>query len=274
MIKRIDSYDAYCFDLDGTIYAADRLLPGAAETIRALRGRGKKLLFLTNSSVLTREQCRRKLEAMGVPCREDEVLTALYVSGLYFSRVAPNAKVLLLGEAAMRSQMDEFGVEWTVDPDAATHVLVGSDREFTYEKLRLGMEAVRAGARLIAVNPDPACPVPGGHIPDTWAFMQAVSAAAEVRGEHYVGKPSTFFARYALEWLRLPPDRCLIVGDRLETDIAMGLRSGMRTALVLTGIATLEDAKRQSFEPDYVIDELPELLCEEGTTAGAAGETI
>lgn len=256
----IASYEAYCFDLDGTVYIGDRLLPGVTDTITELRRRGKRILFLTNSSNQTRRSCQQRLARMNVPASEEEVLTALYVSGQYFLQHEPEAKLLLMGDESMSEEMKQCGVAVTDDPKAATHVLVGMDFTFNYDKLNRGMKAIRSGARLAAVNPDPVCPVPGGYIPDTWALVKALETAGGVQAELVFGKPSPYFARQTLQRLSLAPEECLVVGDRLETDILLGVNSGMKTALVLTGVTDLEELERQVIKPDYVLNRLSDLL--------------
>ncbi|UQZ36816.1 haloacid dehalogenase [Paenibacillus sp. PK3_47] len=259
----IASYEAYCFDLDGTVFIGDQLLPGVQETLMELRARGKKILFLTNSSVHTRQDCQKRLAGMGLLCQEEEILTALYVSGMYFARQLPEAILYLVGEEVMSWQMKLCGVPTTEIPEAATHVLIGMDRGFNYEKLRLGMNAARSGASLVAVNPDPVCPVPGGYIPDTWSIVKALETAAGKQSAMIIGKPSLDYAEEALRKLNIDPELCLMVGDRLETDILMGSRSGMHTALVLTGVSRREDILAQGIEPHYVLDSLADILLAE-----------
>ena len=256
----IASYEAYCFDLDGTVFIGDQLLAGAGETIAELRRRGRRVLFLTNSSVHTPRDCQQRLKQMGLACREEEILTALYVSASYFAREVPEARLYLVGEAVMRRQMEDLGVAVTEDPEAATHILVGMDREFNYEKMSLGMKAARGGAKLVAVNPDPACPVPGGYIPDTWSIVKALETAAGTKAELIMGKPSLHYVQEAQRMLGCPPARCLMVGDRLETDILMGNSSGMHSALVLTGVSAREDIGQQRIVPHYILNSLADLL--------------
>ncbi|MBD2847044.1 HAD-IIA family hydrolase [Paenibacillus sp. IB182496] len=256
----VREYAAYCFDLDGTVYVGDEPVPGAKRTIDELRRQGKKIRFLTNSSVHTRLDCKRRLQRLGVDCEEEEVLTALHLSGQYFREQAPQASVFLVGEEAMRAQMELSGVAVARAPEHATHVLVGMDRALTYEKLRLGMLAVRAGARLIAVNPDPVCPVPRGWIPDTWTMVRALETASGAVAELVIGKPSRYYANQALRGLGLPPEQCLMVGDRLETDIALGTQSGMATALVLTGVTALAELAHSGLRPTYVLRDMTELV--------------
>ncbi|AJY77680.1 HAD-IIA family hydrolase [Paenibacillus beijingensis] len=254
------SFDAYCFDLDGTIFVGDTLLADVQQTISELRGRGKKILFLTNTSVQTRQDCQKRLARMKLFCSIEEILTALYVTGLYFKENVPHARLLLLGEAAMEEELRQFELQTTDDPLDATHVLVGMDRHFTYDKLKRGMTAIRGGAKLVAVNPDPVCPVPGGFIPDTWPIVKALEAAGGVRAHLVIGKPSVNMAKLALRRLGVSGGRCLMVGDRLDTDVLMGLNGGMQTALVLTGVAAKEDIVRMDITPHYVIDTLAELI--------------
>lgn len=253
------SFDAYCFDLDGTIFIGDRLLPGVQDTISVLRQKGKKVMFLTNTSVQTRQECQRRLARLELACQVDEIMTAAYVSGMYFQEHAPNAVVLTVGEEPMKEELRQFDVRITENPLEASHVLVGMDRQFTYEKLHRAAKALRNGAKLIAANPDPCCPVPNDVIPDTGALVKALEAAGEVQLEIVIGKPSAYFADKSLQQLGLPRERCLMVGDRLETDILLGLNNGMKTALVLTGIASREDIDSMQIYPDYVISTLDEM---------------
>lgn len=270
----LTAFDAYCFDLDGTIYVGDTLLAEVEQTIAELRGRGKKILFLTNTSVQTRLDCQKRLERMKLVCGIEEIVTALYVTGLYFKENVPDARLLLLGEAAMEEEMRQFGLETTGDPRAATHVLVGMDRRFTYDKLLQGMRAMRNGAKLVAVNPDPVCPVPEGLIPDTWPIVKALETAGGVDAHLVIGKPSLFMAQLALRRLGVSGGQCLMVGDRLDTDVQMGLGSGMATALVLTGVAGREDIVRLNISPHYVIESLADIVKEPEVQADEASVTF
>ncbi|WP_409342801.1 HAD-IIA family hydrolase [Paenibacillus sp. MBLB4367] len=259
-MEDLTSFDAYCFDLDGTIFVGNALLPDVKHTVSELRRRRKKIMFLTNTSVQTRLDCQRRLEGLELPCDVEEIITALYVCGMYFREHAPGAAVLMLGEPAMEEELRHFDVRITEDPLLATHVLVGMDRTFSYDKLNLGMRAIRRGAKLVAANPDPVCPAPDGVIPDTWSLVRALEAASQSEAHMVVGKPSVYYADKALQRLGIPSDRCLMVGDRLETDILLGLNSGMRTALVLTGIASSGDIDKANIAPDYVIATLGEII--------------
>ncbi|MEK8127575.1 HAD-IIA family hydrolase [Paenibacillus filicis] len=253
-------WDGYFFDLDGTILLGDRLLPGAAETLAGLREKNRRVYFLSNTTTRTRMECRDRLHRLGLEARLEEMVTASYMAAIYLRETTTDPLVFVVGETAMLKELDEQDVRWTTDPLAATHVLVGMDMQFDYQKLHQAQKAVRNGAALIAANPDPYCPVEQDVIPDTWSMVKAIEAASCIDTQTVIGKPSAYYADKVLEWSGLTPDRCLMVGDRLETDILLGHNNGLQTALVLTGVASLSDAERFSVKPDYIWSSLTELL--------------
>ncbi|ELK43938.1 hypothetical protein D478_01045 [Brevibacillus agri BAB-2500] len=249
-------YDAYFFDLDGTIFIGDRLLPGVGKTFAALRANEKKIMFLTNTTVQTRADCQARLEKLGLCVEREEIMTAAYAAGLYFQQQADSARVLVVGERALAAELASFQIRQVQAPSQATHVLVGMDRTFTYEKLLLAADALRNGAKLIVANPDPVCPVPGGAIPDTGALARAIETAGGATVWAMTGKPSRFYAEQVFQQLNVRPEQCLMVGDRLETDILLGKNSGMKTALVLTGVTTCHELERAGIRPDFVLPTL------------------
>jgi NagD protein len=155
-------------------------------------------------------------------------------------------------------------------PHEIQYVVASFDRTFDYRKLQIAFDAIRAGARLIATNADRYCPVPGGGQPDAAAIIAAIEACAETRCELVAGKPSLLMVATAQAQLGGAAQRCLMVGDRLETDIAMGVAANMDTALVLTGATTAADLQRSTIRPTYVLATIGELL---ETIAGIAPET-
>ncbi|MNB75719.1 Arabinose operon protein AraL [compost metagenome] len=259
------SYETYFFDLDGTVFIGDVLLPGVQKTLFHLRRMNKQLRFLSNTAIRTRAECLGRLRQLGLTADINEVVTAGYVSAVYFKELDGPVRVLVSGERALRFELESEGVAVTEDPLDATHVLVGMDREFTYDKLHRAMRAVRAGACLIAANPDPCCPVEGDLLPDTWSMVKAIEAAGSVQVQEVIGKPSAYYAEKVLEWSGARSERCLMIGDRLDTDIRFGASHGMHTALVLSGVTSLDDLASFPVQPDYVWKSLDELL---STTAG------
>jgi phosphoglycolate/pyridoxal phosphate phosphatase family enzyme len=258
-LQEVLDFDAYFFDLDGTVLLGDQLLPGVPEAFTLLRGHGKIIRFLTNTTVRTRSECSARLRRMGLEAWDEEVVTAAYAASVYMAEQEQTAVVLAIGEPAMKAELMECGVRMTGDWREATHVLVGMDMQFDYAKLSAAVRAVRRGAVLIAANPDPNCPVEQDVLPDTWALVRAIETASGREAAAVIGKPSFYFGSKVLEWTGLRPENCLMVGDRLETDIRFGMHFGMGTALVLTGSSTLEELAHFPKRPDYVWDSLREL---------------
>jgi phosphoglycolate/pyridoxal phosphate phosphatase family enzyme len=255
----IPRYDGYIFDLDGTIYLGDVLLPHAAALLARLRATGCKVAFLSNNPTRTREQYVAKLRGFGIQADLDEVVNSSYVMVQWLLAHAPGATLFVVGEAPLIGELEAAGFRLSEQAGAIDLVVASFDRTFTYHKLQVAFDAIRAGARLVATNPDRFCPVPGGGEPDAAAMIAAIEACTNTRCEVNVGKPSPIMARTVGALLKLPPERCLMVGDRLMTDIAMGAAAGMATALVLTGDSTRADLADAPHQPTYVIASLAEL---------------
>jgi HAD superfamily hydrolase (TIGR01450 family) len=256
----IPRYDGYIFDLDGTIYLGEILLPGAVELLAALRAEGRRVAFLSNNPTKTREQYVTKLRGMGVQAELAEVVNSSHVMVQWLLEHAPGATLFVCGEAPLIGELQAAGFPMSERAGAIDIVVASFDRTFVYHKLQVAFDAIRAGARLVATNPDRFCPVPGGGEPDAAAIIAAIEACTNTRCEVNVGKPSPIMARTVSAMLGLPPERCIMVGDRLATDIAMGANAGMATALVLTGDSSRADLPAAPAQPTYVIEGLLELL--------------
>lgn len=256
----IPRYDGYIFDLDGTIYLGDTLLPGAAELLAGLRAEGRRVAFLSNNPTKTREQYVAKLRGMGVAAELGEVVNSSHVMVQWLLEHAPGATLFVVGEAPLIGELRAAGFPLSEQAGAIDYVVASFDRTFTYHKLQVAFDAIRAGARLVATNPDRFCPVPGGGEPDCAAIIAAIEACTNTRCAVNVGKPSPIMARAVSAMLGLDPARCIMVGDRLMTDIAMGADAGMATALVLTGDSTRADLATAPAQPTYVIEAILELI--------------
>jgi NagD protein len=253
-------YDAYVFDQDGTIYLGDQLLPGAAKTIALLRAAGKRTIFLSNNPTKTREQYALKLGAMGIPTPIEDIVNSSFVMVQWLLRFAPQARLFVVGEQPLINELRAAGfliTETSVDVDI---VVASFDRTFTYRKLQIAFDAIRAGARLVGTNPDRYCPTPNGGEPDCAAMIAAIEASTGAKCDPIVGKPSPIMVAMIMSMLNLPPEQCMMVGDRLETDIKMGIDAGMATCLVLTGDATREKLIESKLHPTLILDCIDGLL--------------
>jgi len=246
--------DAAIVDLDGTVYRGDALLPGAREGIAALRDAGVAVLFFSNNPTRTPADYAAQLTDLGIDTGPSDVLTSGTVTAAYLRETHSDAAVFVVGEEGLRRQLS--GNTLVDDPESADVVVGSIDREFTYERLTEAYRALDTAYAFIGTDPDRTIPAgEGRNLPGTGAILSAISTAAE-RDPTILGKPSRRAASAALSELDVSPDRCLVIGDRLDTDVAMAGRAGMRSALVLTGAHGEPDIDRFEDTPDYVLESL------------------
>ena len=253
-------YQGYIFDLDGTVYRGETVIPGAPQAISELRQDGCQVIFVSNQPVQRRQAYAEKLTRLGIPTSPEEVINASFVMAQYLAQEMPGATVYAVGEPPLLEELAAANLHLSKDPGEVEVVVASFDRTFDFYKLNVAFQALRRGARFFATNADATYPVEQGELPHAGAVIGALEGCTGRRVELVVGKPSSLMVEMTLERLRLPAEDCLIVGDRLETDILMGQRAGMATALVLTGVTRREDLARTAAQPDYVLRSIAELL--------------
>lgn len=263
--KPVKAYAGYLFDLDGTIYLGDQLLPGAAELVHGLREAGRETLFLSNNPTKNPQMYADKLTRLGLPTPVNRIVNPLVTIVAWLQKEAPGAGVFVIGEEPLRQAIRSAGFRLTEDPRDIDVVVASYDRSFDYRKLQIAFDALwqHRRARLVATNPDAYCPMPMGRgEPDAAAVIAAIEACTGVRCEANVGKPAGVMLQTALNVLGLSGSDCVMVGDRLQTDIAMAVDAGMDSALVLTGEATVEMAGLLPLErqPTLVLPRIDALL--------------
>ena len=254
----------YVFDLDGVIYRGDAPQPSAVETVKRLRSAGKQVYFLTNNSTQTRKQYADKLTRMGIPTDTAHVMTSSYATALWFAENGlTDRKAFVVGEVGIFEELQEVGIETleSIEGERADFVVVGLDRSFTYEKLRIAQQAIFNGAKLIATNRDPTFPLEGGTLyPGGGSLVRAIETAAGVESL-LIGKPETYSLERILSLSGTPPGEAVMIGDRLDTDVMVGNRAGVHTALVLGGVTSRHEALQATGEqkPEIIIETLIEL---------------
>jgi len=254
-------FDGYALDLDGTVYLGDELLPGAAETVRALRDAGARVVFATNRPLDTAAHYAAKLTRLGIPTEERDVVTAVDALVRYLGAQHAGRTLLLIAEDVVAERLRAEGFDVTRDPERAEVVVVSFDRTFVYPKLHAAFLAVRLnGAAIVATNPDPYCPTPDGGLPDCAAMLAALEACTGARAEAIVGKPSRHMAETLLERLGVEPARAAVVGDRLATDVAMAHELGATGILVLSGATDASAVLNSAIAPAYVLEGIAGLL--------------
>ncbi|MDQ2049024.1 HAD-IIA family hydrolase [Natronolimnohabitans sp. A-GB9] len=252
-------YEAAILDVDGTIVRGEELLANVADGLHALDDAGIDRLLFSNNPTRGSDYYGAKLEPHGIDVDPQSVLTSATVSAAYLARTHPNERVYLIGNERLEAILEEAAVELTADPTTADVVLGSFDRGFSYGTLQESLQALENGIPFYGTDPDVTIPVDGGQIPGTGAILAAMEAAAGREPDAILGKPSSIAATAALDRLEADPERTLVVGDRLDTDIALGERAGMTTALVLTGVTDRTDIEAGSVQPDYVLESLADV---------------
>lgn len=253
-----ERYDSFLLDLDGVLYRGSEPVQGASDTLRALREMGKRLAFVTNNSARTPEAVAEHLASVGIEASAHEVITsALVTADLMAARGIRSAFVI--GEEgltqALRGQGIEIAEGETSEADA---VVVGWDRALDYAKLRVASILLQDGAAFVASNPDNSFPAPDGYAwPGAGAIVAALHATTGLEPE-IVGKPNAPIFEAAL--VRTGGTTPLVIGDRLDTDIAGAVVLGWDSLLVLTGISTRDDLRGSEIAPTIVADDLTALL--------------
>ncbi len=238
--KRLNSIDGFVFDLDGTVYLGEEALPGAVETIAELRRRGSRVLFVSNKPLYPRQNYADKLTRLGIPATAGDVITSAYVLARYLALHEPDLRYYVVGEANLVAELEGQGLhvvgeladqdpQDVIDPTGIDAVVVAFDRTLDYRKLNTAYQALRRGGRYFATNADDTCPMPGGAIHDAGATLAALHQLTGRRPELVAGKPSPLILAAALDRMGVPAARCLMVGDRLETDLRMGQQAVMLT---------------------------------------------
>jgi 4-nitrophenyl phosphatase len=252
-------YEAAILDVDGTIVRGEALLPGATDGLAALDRAGCDRLLFSNNPTRGSAHYREKLEPHGIAVEPENVLTSATVSAEYLAATHPDATVYLVGDDRLESILADANVALADDPESADVVVGSFDSDFSYGTLWEALRALENGTDFYGTDPDTTIPVDDGLMPGSGAILAAMGAVAGREPDAILGKPSSVAAEAAIDRLDADPADVLVVGDRLDTDIALGERAGMETALVLTGITDEATVESATVEPDHVLESLAEV---------------
>jgi HAD superfamily hydrolase (TIGR01450 family) len=260
-------YDAYIFDMDGTIYLGDELLPGVTRLFEQLRARNIPVRFLSNNPTKDPQMYVEKLAKLGLPTPLEDIANTIVTTVNWLKRHYPDAVLFPLAEEPLCRALEQAGFVLSDDPSKIDIVIASYDRGFDYRKLQIAFDAMWFYKRafLIQTNPDHFCPFPGGHgEPDCAAVTAAIEACTQMKCQASMGKPDPIMAETVMETLGVDPSRAVMVGDRLYTDIAMAHPAGMVSCAVLTGETNAEEIAEATGDrkPDLVLDRLDHLLPE------------
>jgi len=244
--------------MDGVLWRDSQPIGDLPNIFKRIHALGWKVVLATNNASRSVSQYLEKLHSLGVDLQPDNIITSSQATVHYLLKLHPKGgNVYVIGEKALEQTLAESGFENCAENPLA--VIVSFDREVTYEKLRRGTLLVRSGVKLIATNSDRTFPSPEGLIPGAGSILAAVVTATDTTPV-VIGKPEPEMYNIALDRMRSTAETTLVVGDRLETDIAGGQLLGCRTALVLSGVTTAQAAKEWIPAPDWISPDLATLL--------------
>jgi HAD superfamily hydrolase (TIGR01450 family) len=258
-------YDAYLFDLDGTIYLGNDLLPGVKRLLETITDAGAKTAFLSNNPTRDRRMYVDKLAKFDIHVSETNIINTIVSTVSWLKKNHPTATVFPIAERPLIQALDEAGIKISMKPSEIDIVIASYDRSFSYKKLQIAFDAIWEENRaiLITTNPDRYCPFPGGKgEPDAAAIVAAIEAATGTRCVANMGKPDKIMIETVLSELGTSLDNAIMVGDRLQTDVMMAHNAGIHSALVLTGDSQLKDVLALSYRlrPTFVLDRIDALL--------------
>src|ERR687890_705795 len=257
-------YEGYVFDLDGTIYLGDELLPGAKRLILKLRELGKRVIFLSNNPTKDPKMYAEKLGKLGLKTPASEIVNTVVTMTEWLLRNQPDATVFPISEEPLKNSLGEAGIRISEDPEEIDIVIASYDRGFDYRKLQIAFDAIwfYKRAMLVTTNPDRYCPFPGGRgEPDAAAIVAAIEACTGAKCQVNVGKPDPIMLETVMELVGLDAKECVMIGDRLYTEIRMAKDAGMPSAVVLTGETSEEDLAGESeVVPDYMLERIDQLV--------------
>jgi 4-nitrophenyl phosphatase len=249
-------------DMDGVIWRSDAPIGDLAAIFNRIRERGLKFVFATNNSTKTSAQYVSRLQEFGVDVEPWQVVTSSQAAAHAMAEhLPPGSEVFMIGEDGLRIPLEEkgFTVLSTAEAPQAQAVVMGLDRSVNFEKLVEATLLVRRGTPFYATNADKTFPTPRGQIPGAGAWISVITTATSVQ-PIVAGKPFPFLMDLSMEKLGTDRNETLVIGDRLDTDIAAGQAVGCPTALVLTGVSTREQAESWSPKIDIVVDDLATLI--------------
>jgi HAD superfamily hydrolase (TIGR01450 family) len=258
MARGLADYQAYLFDVDGTLVKPAGAIPGAARAIATLKAHGKAVRAVTNNSGLARHAVAERFRRFGLPLEDADVFSALVATARFVADERPGARVHVFGTAGLRFELEQAGLRPTDGVDA-DYVVAGYHPEIDHDRLTRAMRALLGGARFVAVNQDRRYMGPDGLIPGAGAFVAALERAAGRGPDVVVGKPSTTIVREAVESVGRPPSACLFVGDNLEADAAAAHAVGLDALIVLTGVTSPRELEASGVSVEHVLPSVADL---------------
>lgn len=256
-ILDINNKDGFICDMDGVIYHGNMLLPGAKEFVQWLKDSNKHFLFLTNSSERSPVELKQKLGRMGLDVDESHFYTSALATAEFLANQKPGCSVFVIGEPGLTNALYEKGISMNdVNPD---YVIIGETRNYNFESMIRAVKLVNNGAKLIGTNPDMTGPVENGVVPACKALVAPIELSTGAV-PYYLGKPNPLMMKTGLKLLGVEPEKAVILGDRMDTDIIAGVESEIDTVLLLSGVTTFHIMRKFPYRPTYIYNGVGDII--------------
>jgi NagD protein len=239
-------------DIDGVLMHNNKLIPGADKFINRIVEQGNRFLLLTNYPSQTPRDLQNRLSSAGIEVSDERFYTSATATAAFLEKQA-GRKAYVVGEGALTHALYHIGFTITdINPD---YVIVGETRAYNWDMIQKASYFIMKGARFIATNPDVAGP--GGH-PACGALCAPIERITR-KQPFYIGKPSPWIMRAALNAMDVHSEDTIIIGDNMNTDILAGIQAGMETVLVLTGVSQVADLDDHPYRPNHIFPNVGEV---------------
>lgn len=254
----LSKVECFALDMDGTIYLGEKWIDGARKFLAQIQKSGRDYVFLTNNSSKNAAVYVEKLKRMGLAVGEEKIVTSGQATIYYLKRQFPGASVFLLGNPMLKEEFMQAGIR--LEDEHPDVVVTAFDTTLDYEKMCRVCDHVRSGLPYLATHPDYNCPTEEGFIPDVGAIHAFIYASAFRYPDRIIGKPNEDIIEYLTTRVNTRREHIAMVGDRLYTDIAAGRNHGLKSILVLSGEASLEDVQNSEIVPHLIFQSVREMI--------------
>jgi 4-nitrophenyl phosphatase len=270
-LRKLDDVENLLIDMDGVLWRGNTPLPGLTTFFAFLREHAIRFVLVTNNASNTAQHYVKRLADYGIEVSLKEILTSAQATAEHLAQKSePHTPVYVIGGNGLTEALTHNRFRLVDSDDHPRYVVVGWDRELTYDKLAKATLAIRAGADFVGTNPDRTWPSEQGQVPGAGATLAALQAATDVEPT-VIGKPSPLMFRTAMQRMGAAYYNTAMIGDRLETDILGGQRAGVTTVLVLSGVTSDADLSDAQVRPDLVFDDIAAFVrAWKGRRAGVA----
>lgn len=249
----------YLCDMDGVLVHGQKALPGAIEFIEKLIDGGHRFLVLTNNSRYTTTDLQHRLKATGFNVKTENIYNSALAAATFVHSQKPGGSAYVIGDIGLYQALADVGYTLTdYNPD---YVILGETDSYAYDKIIRAIRLISQGIPFIATNPDPNGPTEDGLVPATGAVAALIESATGF-SPYFVGKPNPLIMRTALRFLDEHSENAIMIGDRMDTDIKVGLESGLETILVLTGVTKRDMIDKFPYRPNRVVESIADVTPE------------